>query len=277
MAKKALVRIEEGETAASVALGCAALLDAGLAEQLGPAVEGEEGLDSGGRLAVRAARRLQALKHQVEICREALARVRDELRPWRRKRERAHEELYENIKHLRRFCRGVYQDGEGDDFLGLHGALPREPKELYAVCGPLASRLTDARWPSPPLRMEGIEFKRDNIAQQVLEHYDQLGEALAAIKEGETREAVAQAAKNRASETHAVFLAKSTRFLEATLDLAGLDDLAAAVRPGTGRRGRPAKKALAPAAAGLPGASAALPSAPDRAQLAAGKPSGKAE
>ncbi len=235
MAKKALVRIDQGDTAAAVALGCAALLDAGLAEQLGPPAAEEEGLDCGGRLAVRSARRLQGLKARLEVCREALARIRDQLRPWRRRRERATEELYEVAKRLRQFCRGVFEDGTGDAFLGLHGRLPREPKELHAAFGPVVGRLADGEWPLPEQRLGDFKIKRDEMVRSVVQHHDDLGEALSAIKEGETREAVAQAAKNRAAEAHKCFLAKSSRFLETALDLAGLDDLAAAVRPGVAR------------------------------------------
>ncbi len=269
MAKKALARIDEGDTAAAVAVGCAALLDAGLAEQLGPATAEEEGLDCGGRLAVRSARRLQGLKHNLEVCREALARIRDELRPWRRRRERAHEALYDATKDIRRFCRGIFVDGDGDSFLGLHGSLPREPKELYAACNPVIGRLADAEWPLPKQRVGGFEIKRDKLVESMIRRYNRLGEALAAIKEGETREAVAQAAKNRASEVHAAFLAKSSRFLESALELAGLGDLAATVRPNVGRRGRPARKALAAVAVGLPGEAKALPSGLGRARLPA--------
>ncbi len=264
MAKKALARIDQGDTAASVALGCAALLDAGLAEQLGPATAAEEGLDCGGRLAVRSARRLQGLKARLEVCQEALARIRDELRPWRRQREQATEGLYEVAKRLRQFCRAVYVEGAGDDFLGLHGKLPREPKELYAACGPVAGRLADAEWPLPERRTEGFDLKRDKMVGTMIRRYDDLGEALSAIKQGETREAVAQAAKNRAAEAHELFLAKCARFLEASLELAGLDDLAATVRPGVGRPGRPPKKRLAAAADDLPGENQALPPAGGR-------------
>ncbi len=290
MAKKALVRIEEGDTAASLAVGCAALLDAGLAEQLGPATAEEEGLECGGRLAVRAARRLQVLKHNLEVCQEALARVRDELRSWRRRREQAHEELHQVTKDLRQFCRGVYVDGEGDAFLGLHGNLPREPKELHALCRPLAGRLADAEWPLPQQRLEGFELKRDKMTDSLIKRYNRLDQTLAAIKQGETREVVAQVAKNRAAEAHSLFLAKSTRFLEATLELAGLADLAASVRPGVGRRGRPPKKIAATAgapqeadlllaAAGEPEAAGMLPARPDEedSKAASGAPASDGE
>ncbi len=53
------------------------------------------------------------------------------------------------------------------------------------------------------------------------------------------------------------------------MDLGGLEDLAAAVRPGVGRRGRPAKQQLAAAEGALPGAAPALPAAPDPARLPA--------
>ncbi len=61
---------------------------------------------------------------------------------------------------------------------------------------------------------------------------------------------MAQAAKKRAAAAHKNFLDKSARFLEAALELAGLDDLAVTVRPNVGRRERPPKKELA-AASGL--------------------------
>ncbi len=259
MAKKALATIDEGDTAASVAVGCAALLDAGLAEQLGPATPEEEGLDCGGRLAVRSARRLQALKHNLEMCQEALARIQDELHGWRRRRRRVNEELYDQAKGLRDLCRGVFDDDEGDTFLGLHGTLPRQPKELHAAFGPVVRRIADVEWPLPE-HPRWLKVDRDKLVRSLIENYDELGRILAAIKDGEAREAVAQAAKKRATEAHTLFLGKSARFLEAALELAGLDDLALTVRPNVGRRGRPTKKALA-AATVLPVEGKALPAA----------------
>ncbi len=278
MPKKTLARIDEGVTAASVAYGCAALLDAGLEEQLGPATAEEEGLGCGGSLAVRIARRLQYLKHHLEACQEGLERIRDELRPWRGRREEAHEGLYDLAKKLRGFCRGVFHKVEGDAFLGLHGSLPREPKELHAAFGPLVRRLGDTEWPLPEKQVvKGVLLKRDKLVQQVSDAHRELGRTLAVIQEGETREAVAKAAKKRAKAAHDVFLDKSCRYLEAAMELGGLEDLAAAVRPGVGRRGRPAKAALAAAGGGLPGAGAALPAAPDRARLPAAESPPKAE
>ena len=271
MAKKALTRIEEGDNAVSVAHGCAALLDAALAEQLGPATAEEEGLDCGGRLAVRSARRLMALKHHLEVCCEALARIRDELRPWRERRERAREELYELVKDLRQLCRRIFKQGAGDTFLGLHGALPREPKELHAVLRPVIVRLADAEWSLPEVELKGFGLKREELLQSMRDLHEELGTALAAIQEGETREAVAQTAKDRAEATHAEFLGKSVRFLRASLELAGLDDLAAKVQPGAGRRGRPAKKMTAPASAALPGGENALSAAGEARLLAEGE------
>ena len=259
MAKKALARIDEGDTAASVAYGCAALLDAGLAEQLGPASAAEEGLDCGGRLAVRSAQRLQLLKHNLEVCQEALARIRDELHGWRRQRQRLSATLYDNVKTLRGLLRGVCPDDEGDTFLGLHGTLPRQPKELHAASGPVVRRLADVEWPMPE-HPNWFKVDRGEVVRSLIEAYDELGRVLAAIKEGETREAVAQAAKMRAAEAHKNFLDKSARFLEAALELAGLDDLAVTVRPNVGRRGRPRKKEL-PAATGLPAEGKTLPAA----------------
>ena len=260
MPKKTLVRIEEGMTATSMAYGCAALLDAGLEEQLGPASPEEEGLDCGGSLAVRIARRMQLLRHHLEATGEALERIRDELHRWRLRREKTHAKLYDAAKHLREFCRGVFDGDEGDTFLGLHGALPREPKELRAAFAPVVRRLADAEWPLPESKVRGFGIDREELVKRLIKNHDELGQTLDAIKTGETRETVAKVAKRRAGEAHNTFLAKSCRYLEAALDLAGLDDLAAAVRPDVGRRGRPPKAELA-APAALPGENRALPAA----------------
>ncbi len=51
MAKKALVKLEEGDRAISAAEGCAELLDAALEEQLGPPTAAEAKLKNGGNTA----------------------------------------------------------------------------------------------------------------------------------------------------------------------------------------------------------------------------------
>ncbi len=274
MPKKTLVRIDEGETAVSVAYGCAVLLDAGLEEQLGPALPEAEGLGSGGRLAVRAARGLRLLRRGLGAAQEALARIEDELRGWRRRRTRVAEEVYDQAKSLRELCRGFFEAGEGDDFLGLHGSLSREPKKLHAAFGPMVGRLADLEWPAPQPTTRAVTVDREELVQSLIDGYRALDRVLAAIKGGTTREAVAKAARKRAAAVHNAFLGKCTRFLEAALELGGLDELAAAVRPNVGRRGRPQKhKELAPAA--LPGEGKALPAAgAPVAELTAGEPPG---
>ncbi len=264
MGKKDLARIEQGSTASSVAYGCAALLDAGLEQQLGPAATDEEGLAAGGQLAVRIAHRIDLLRHQIDVSHEALERISDELRQWRRRRDRANGRLYDQAKALRELCRGVFAKGQGDEFLGLHGSLPREPKELYSTFGATVRRLADDAWPTPEKSLISWNLNRPKIVESLLKAHKELGQALAAIQEGETRQAVAKAGHKRAKEAHKVFLAKSTRYLEAALDLAGLADLVATVRPGVGRRGRPMKAELA----GLPAERKALPVAADAAPQA---------
>lgn len=281
MGKKALVKMEEGVTASSVAHGCAALLDAGLADVLGPAGREEEGLASGGRLAVRVAQRMLRLKHNLELSQEALARIRDELRPWRLRRDAACDALYAQARDMRRFCRAAFGEREGDAFLGLHGSLPREPKELHSAFGPVMRRLADPGWSLPDVVLEGFSLDREKAAKSALDHYRDLDTALAAVKSGETREAVAQAAKKRAETVHNAFLGKGTRFLVAALELAGLDDLAGTLKPGANRPGRPAKKALAEIAATEDPALLAAASEPVAGQLEAGdgddEPTGKAK
>lgn len=275
MPKKALVRIEEGATVTSAATDYAELLDAGLEQQLGPASAEEEGLGSGGQLAVRTGRRLAFLRHNLEVTTEALERIQDELCRWRSKRQKAHDELYDHAKDLRKYFRALAEDGEGDVFLGMRGHLPREPKELHAKLGPVTRRLADDRWAAPEFRLKGFKFNRQETAEYVVDTHREVGEALAAIKQGTNRETVAKLARKRAAIAHADFLGKSSRFLAAALELAGLEELAATVRPGAGRRGRPLKNQLAESAA-LPAEPAVLPPAAT-AQLAAAAPAEIAE
>ncbi len=271
MAKKELVRIEEGTRTASAALACAELLDAGLNQQLGPATAEEAALQSGGGLALRIARRLAHLRHAFQSSREMLERVRDENRRWRRRRDRTFEALYDLVKRARGFCRNFYGKARADEFLGLRGQLPREPGELHLAAGPILHRLEDGEWPMPRRQVElkGFTVERQELAEDFADRYCELGTALDALDAGETREAIALAVKERAKEAFKTFQAKSARFLEAGLELAGLDDLVATVRPGVGRRGRPVKAGSAaaalPAAAGqlADGAAKALPAAVD--------------
>ncbi len=257
--KKTLAKLEQGDVTRSVAYGCAAVLDRGLEEQLGTGSEEADGLGGAGRLVVGAARRLQAYKHELEAAREALARIEDELRRWRRRREPARQELYDRAKQLRDFCRGVFDGDEGDLFLGLHGILPREPKALHAATGSLVRRLADDGWPMPDVALAGFDLDRERAAESLIEAHGELGHALAAIQQGEIQEAMARAAKKRAANVYNEFLGKSSRFLVAALELAGLDDLAAILRP-RGRGGRPPKSRQL-AAGALPAAGKALPAA----------------
>jgi hypothetical protein len=279
MAKKELVRIEEGARTVTAAFACAELLDAGLEKQLGPATAEEAALPNGGGLALRAGRRLAHLRHSFETAREVLARVRDDNRRWRRRRDRAFAEVYDLVKTARRFCRAFYGKARADEFLGLRGALPREAGELHQKAGPVHGRLADAEWPMPTqeVDLKGINVDRHKLAASLKQRAEELGTALDALDAGETREAIALAVKERAKVAFKTFQAKSARFLEAGLELAGLDDLVATVRPGVGRRGRPAKGQLEGAAAGLPaGADPALPAAAMKA-LAAAEPAARAE
>ena len=256
MPKKSLVRIEEGITAATAAVGCAALLDAGLEERLGPATDEDATLGAGGGLAVRLARRMEALRRDLEVAKETLERVRDDLRGWRQRRDLAQEKVYERAKQLRELFRGLFPGDEGDRLLGLHGALPREPKVLHAAFGRVLRRLADADWPMPERTPAGHRIRPDRIARSMIERHHELGECLGAVRAGETREAMAQAAKNRAAKAHAELVGKGTRFLKAALDLAGLDDLAATMCGG--RAGRPPKDGQTAASRGLPGGRKAL-------------------
>lgn len=239
IAKKDLMRIEQSATVSSAAFGCAELLDAGLEEVLGAATDDEQKLANGGGLAIRIGRRLAFLRQNYEVAKEALARVEDQLRRERRRRDHAFDELYPLAKDVRKALHGFYGKDEGDEFLGLHGSLPRTPKELHNAFASVIGRLVDDQWTMPQRLTKSLTADRKGLANEFKKAHGRLGLALGAIEEGETREAVLKVARKRAKTLFEDFTAKSARFLEAGLDLAGLDDLVAVVRPGVGRRGRP--------------------------------------
>ncbi len=243
MAKKELVRLEEGARTTTAAFACAELLDAALLEQLGPATADEAALASGGGMALRIGRRLATLSQRFQAARELLERVRDENRRWRRRRDRAFDRLYDLVKAARGLCREHYGKRQADEFLGLRGALPRVPRDLHHAAGPVRNRLLDDEWPQPRRRsaIAGLTVDRRELGKDFANRYRELGTALDALEAGDAREVIALAAKERAKEAFKTFEVTSVRFLEAGLELAGLDDLAAILRPGVGRMGRPAK------------------------------------
>ena len=262
IAKKDLMRIEQSAAVSSAAFGCAGLLDAGLEEVLGPATTEEQRLPNGGGLAMRIGLRLAFLRQSYEAAKEALARVEDELRRERRRRDRAFNELYPLAKNFRKTCRGLYGKDEGDEFLGLRGDLPRTPKELHNALAPAIGRLADDQWPMPRRRTQSVTADRTGLVDELAKAHGRLGRALGVIEEGETREAVLTVATRRAKKAFEDFTGKSARFLEAGLDLAGLDDLVGIVRPGVGRRGRPlGKTQLDKTQLDMPAPRAGLPAA----------------
>ena len=242
IARKDQMQSEQSTSVTSAAFGCAELLDAGLTEVLGPATAEEQRLANGGGLAMRIGRRVAFLRQNYEVAKEALARVQDELRRERRERDHAFNELYPLAKNLRKICRALYGKDEGDEFLGLRSDLPRTPKELLNAFAPVVGRLADDNWPMPRRRTAAVTADREGLVDQFGETHRRLARALGAVEEGETREAVLKVARRRAKKLLEDFSGKSARFLEAGLDLAGLDDLVGIVRPGVGRRGRPRAK-----------------------------------
>jgi hypothetical protein len=84
-----------------------------------------------------------------------------------------------------------------------------------------------------------VDFEPRGVARDLTELRDALGDALDALAALDAQLTVAKAARQRATKAFDVFFGKGARFLESGLDLAGLEELAAQVRPGVGRRGRP--------------------------------------
>lgn len=260
MGKLALKNINKAMTTEAAAEAFADLLERGLARTLGGDVTGT---------AVSArliAYRLGELRGAIEAANEALERIHDMMSRHRRRRDEACEKLYNYVRDVRKLSRSFFGRARGDDFLGLHGPKPRDPEKLHLDAGRVLTSLADATWPVPEVLSDGAKMTPEKVAKRIAALHKKLGEENKALTAGETQEALAQAAHTRAERAFDVFHGRGGRYLEAALNLAGLDDLAAQVRPGVGRIGRPPKAetvaaAQAALAAGAKGREAGDPGA----------------
>ena len=239
-------RMKQCNETATAASTFADLLERALARELG--MSGEITVAEAAR---RIAARLGLLRAAMEAAAAAESRAEDLMRGHREARDQAAPVLYGYLTQIRQFFRGLFGRKAGDAFLGLHGPTPEDPQELYDLAGEIIGRTADPAWPRPEATTRGADFEPQGVARDLTERRDALGDALDALREVGAQLAVATAARKRATRAFDAFHGKGARFLESGLDLAGLDELVAQVRPGVGRRGRPAKAIAGPGRPGL--------------------------
>ncbi len=234
-------RMKQATETATAASTFADLLARALAHALG--VSGELTI---GEAARRIAARLGVLRAAMAAAATAESRAEDLMRVYRGARDEAAPELYRYLTRIRQFARGFFGRKAGDAFLGLHGPTPEDPQELYDLAAEIIDRTADPAWPRPAATTRSVDFDPQGVARDLTERRDALGDALDALDATASQLAVAKAARNRATQAFDAFHGKGGRFLESGLELAGLDELVAQVRPGVGRRGRPPKTIASP-------------------------------
>ncbi len=247
MAKLVRQRMKQSSKTATAASAYADLLERALASALG-----SDGPLTIGEAARRIAARLETLHAAMETAAAAEGRLEDLMRGYRRQRDAAAPKVYAYLTRIRQCLRAVFGTQPGDEFLGIHGPTPEDPQELHDLAGDVIARTADPRWPTPEENTLAVDFKPPVVAKELKQLRDPLGAALDAIDDGGIRLTVATAARKQATAAFDFFYGKSARYLEAGLELAGLDDLVAQVRPGVGRRGRPAKQKSIAARGGKP-------------------------
>jgi hypothetical protein len=233
--------MRQASETATAASTFADLLDRALARELG--VSGEITV---GEAARRIAARLGMLREAMQATAAVVSRAEDLMRGHRQARDQAAPELYSYLTQIRQFVRGFFGLRAGDAFLGLHGPTPEDPRELHDLAGEIIDRTADPKWPRPEASTRAVDFEPQGVARDLTERRDALGDALDALDALDAQLTVAKAARQRATKAFDTFFGRGARFLESGLDLAGLEELAAQVRPGVGRRGRPPKAIAEP-------------------------------
>ena len=212
-------------------------------------------------------------------CRRALAadraydRARAELSARRRRRDRLAARLYGRLVGLRRRCgrRARRQ-------LGLDGPTSRDPVELGLQGFQAVRFLTRPRRQPAAGLLPGGPIDPQATAGELEPLCAELEEAVRAVYRGQAAVDGALFHQRRALRDLDRVYVDGARFLENTLDAAGLPTVRDLVRPGVGRRGRPPKvkrvddypdlvelalsRCAPPAATVAAGAPAAVPAVP---------------
>ena len=145
-------------------------------------------------------------------------------------------EVNAQVLGLRNAFSGVYTDDQLAA-IGFTRRVPQQPAELLELAAYLAVRLGD-----PALELSGSRFGEFDLdasflAREFKPSVERLRQALSDLQREERLTEASQLAKDEAMASHNRDFLWIARTVESLLRLAGLDDLAARVRPSTRRPG----------------------------------------
>ena len=205
-----------------------------------------------GQVFIILGRRLLHVLRRMLTADEHYQRLRDRQRRRQKQRDRIAKRAYSELTAARRFFRGLLGYENACRHLGLQGATAREPTTLYhqldevldhlerraaAAHGELAE--ADDSW-AP--KFSSCEAAVARWGERLGASRDELRRALDDVGLGKCEVVQAMLDQRAALADFDRTYKASAHNIEAQLILNGLPTLAAGVRPGVGRRGRPLKK-----------------------------------
>lgn len=187
--------------------------------------------------AAEAARALEAANRDLVRADEAHEQELSDDSSSRSLRDEKADALRDTLSDLRNAVSVTYGD-VGLQLLQLADPAPGDPSALAQYARNVANALTNDAVDLPRPRRPGLRLDRRALADEIHAHLPALESALEAVAR-EAREAERTlSAKTAAMERNDQVFARTAGWLAATFRLAGLDDLAARVRPSAQRPGR---------------------------------------
>ncbi len=196
---------------------------------------------SSGQVFVILGRELEDQRRRLLDADDRYQELRTRLRHLRRRRDEAAGHAYRGLVAARKVLKGLFGYEGACGYLGLRGPTKREPPDLNLQLG-------DAVWWAHNYDAEiepfyaGAEEEAEDCVAYLEQLHGQLDHALRDAGQG-ARETEAAMLDQRAAMTEFDHTYQHVAgALEAKLIEVGLPTLAAAVRPGVGRCGRPLKR-----------------------------------
>ncbi len=242
--KRILNRSQQVMPAIQAAFACAwALVEAtkrGIARDGVVGAVGEALSSAGGEIFVILGRNLQRQLRRLLAADDRYQALRARQRRRRSRRDEIVKRAHAGLVNNRKYLKGLFGYEGACEFLGLRGPTAREPRDLHL-------QLEEAVWwargwdeQPEPLVAGGAE-EAEKCLVRLEDLYAELDGALEEIGRGDREMEAAMLAQRAAMAEFDRAFQHSAGAMEAQLIEAGLPALAAAVRPGVGRRGRPLK------------------------------------
>ncbi|MEM7355583.1 MAG: hypothetical protein AAF657_32515, partial [Acidobacteriota bacterium] len=185
---------------------------------------------------------LEAAGEAMEARDRAFERCLAESQGLRQRRDHLAKGLYRELSWIRRCFNGLLGYKEACAYLDLAGPTPRDPADLVAWAQQAAGVLADSEKAPAYESAEGGRLATSGLAALLAEQGEALQAAIRAVHRAVQGESAAREARLKVITAFDQEHQWSARTLESVLDYLGLPSLAATVRPGVKRRGRPTKE-----------------------------------